>query len=77
MHAQVGDWIVIESNHLDAPRREGQVVELRHPDGSPPYVVRWQHTGETTTAFPGPDARVLHDGAYQELVARRNKAGGQ
>lgn len=74
MRAQVGDWIVVESTHLDQPRREGKVVELRHPDGSPPYMVQWQHSGETTLAFPGPDARVLDHGAHEELAARRRKA---
>jgi hypothetical protein len=44
MHARVGDWIVVESGRLDGRRREGQVVELRHPDGSPPYYVHWLDT---------------------------------
>lgn len=76
MNAQVGDWIVIESGHVGGARREGQVVELRHPDGSPPYLVRWLDTGETTMAFPGPDARVLDTGTYDELVARRTAGHG-
>jgi hypothetical protein len=74
MRARIGDWIVVESAHLDQPRREGKVVELRHPDGSPPYMVQWLHSGETTLAFPGPDARVLDHSAHEELIARRRKA---
>ena len=75
MNAQVGDWIVVESVHLDGHRREGEVVELRHPDGSPPYMVHWLDTGETTLVFPGPDARVLTRGAYEELAGRKPGAG--
>ena len=71
MRAQVSDWIVIESAKLDGPRRAGQVVELRHPDGSPPYLVHWMDTGETTLTFPGPDARVLDEQGYQELAERK------
>ena len=41
MKASVGDRIVVVSSQLGHPVREGVVVELRHPDGSPPYVVQW------------------------------------
>jgi hypothetical protein len=60
MRAAVGDRIVIASNTLDRPVRVGEVVELRHPDGSPPYLVRWADTEQTGLVFPGPDARVEH-----------------
>jgi Domain of unknown function (DUF1918) len=70
MRARVGDWIVIESSRLDGTRRTGQVVELRHPDGTPPYLVHWADTGETTLAFPGPDARILDREEYRVLIAR-------
>lgn len=72
MYAQVGDWIVVESARLDGHRREGQVVELRHKDGSPPYQVHWLDTGDTTLTFPGPDARVLSQGAHTQLGERRH-----
>jgi len=73
MRARIGDWIVIESSRLDGARRAGQVVELRHPDGTPPYLVHWLDTGETTLAFPGPDARVLDHEGYRELTASRDR----
>lgn len=60
MRAVVGDRIVIASNTLDRPVRVGEVVELRHPDGSPPYLVHWTDTDQTALVFPGPDARVEH-----------------
>jgi len=58
MKASVGDRIVIASNRLDRPLRDGRVVECRHEDGSPPYVVEWSDTGQTALFFPGPDAHV-------------------
>ena len=74
MHAEVGDWVVVESAKVDGVRREGRVVELRHPDGSPPYMVQWLDDGETTLTFPGPDARVLDRGAYEVFATRRHQA---
>ena len=63
MKASVGDRIVIASNRLDHPLREGRVVEVRHPDGTPPYVVEWFDTGQTGLLFPGPDAFIEHPAA--------------
>ena len=57
MHAQVGDRLVAESNRVDSPRREGEIVEVRGEDGAPPYVVRWPD-GHEGLMFPGPDAHV-------------------
>jgi hypothetical protein len=36
----------------------GYVVELRHPDGTPPYVVRWHDTGTDEVVFLRHDGRV-------------------
>ena len=58
MKCRVGDRLVIEGTHVGDPRRVGVVVELRHPDGSPPYVVRWESDGREGVVFPGPDAHV-------------------
>jgi len=60
MYAAVGDRIVIHAHHLDVPNRDGEVLEVRHADGSPPYLVRWSDTGHQTLMFPGPDATVQH-----------------
>lgn len=58
MRANAGDRLVIESNKVDSPRREGEVVEVRGGDGAPPYLVRWDDGHEGLT-YPGPDAHVL------------------
>jgi hypothetical protein len=63
MRASVGDHIVIASNEVDRPTRDGEIVELRHADGTPPYVVRWSESGNTGLFFPGTDAHVEHSEA--------------
>jgi hypothetical protein len=58
MHAKVGDRLVVEGNRDTAPRREGDVVEVRGTDGGPPYLIRWNDGHEGLT-YPGPDAHVV------------------
>ena len=60
MKAEVGDRLIVENRQLGAPRRDGEILEVRHPDGTPPYVVRWEDTGHESLVFPGPDAHVQH-----------------
>jgi hypothetical protein len=60
MHARKGDRIVIRSQHVDGPVRDAEILEVKHPDGSPPYLVRWSDTGHEGLFFPGPDAYVDH-----------------
>jgi Domain of unknown function (DUF1918) len=60
MKAAVGDRIVIASTHVDGPVRDGVIVELRHEDGSPPYLVQWSDDGHRALLFPGPEARIEH-----------------
>ena len=58
VQASVGDRLVVESNKVDTPRREGEILEVRGTDGGPPYLVRWTDGHEGLT-FPGPDAHVV------------------
>lgn len=60
MRAQLGDRLVVESPVTGGVRRDGEIVGLRHDDGTPPYDVRWSDTGETTLVFPGPDTHIQH-----------------
>jgi hypothetical protein len=60
MHATVGDRLVIRSQHLGEPVRDGEILEVRHEDGSPPYRVLWADTGRESLVYPGPDAAVQH-----------------
>jgi Domain of unknown function (DUF1918) len=59
MHAHPGDWLIIERGDVDHHARRGRIEEIRAPDGSPPYLVRWTDTDRTVLMFPGPDAHVL------------------
>jgi hypothetical protein len=59
MKAKSGDWLVIKSATIDQPDQRGLIIEVRSPDGSPPYVVRWLATDHLATVFPGPDAIVV------------------
>jgi hypothetical protein len=58
MQANVGDQLVVESNRVGTPPRQGEILEVRGVDGSPPYVVRWTD-GQEGLLFPGPDAHVV------------------
>jgi hypothetical protein len=58
LHAAVGDRLVVRS--IDGPVRDAEILEVRHEDGTPPYLVRWSDTGHLALVFPGPDARVGH-----------------
>jgi len=62
MHAVAGDTIAIPGARVGEAGRVGQVLEARGPDGSPPYLVRW-NDGHEAVCWPGPEARVQHDGA--------------
>lgn len=58
MKAHVGDRLIVESTQVGQPRRVGVIVALHHPDGSPPYLVRWIETGHVAVFFPGTNVRV-------------------
>jgi hypothetical protein len=58
MYARRGDRLVIHSRAVDGPVRDAEILEVRHPDGTPPYLVRWSDTGHEALVFPGPDATV-------------------
>jgi hypothetical protein len=58
MKAQIGDRLIVEGIHVGEPRRTAIITELRHADGTPPYLVRWLDDGREALVFPGPEARV-------------------
>lgn len=58
MHAQPGDWLIVERADGDHEARRGVIEEVRSPNGGPPYWVRWFDTGHEGLVFPGPDVRV-------------------
>ena len=58
MHAKCGDQLRVRSNHVGAAERGAEIIEIRGPEGTPPYVVRWDESHEVTLYFPGSDAVV-------------------
>jgi hypothetical protein len=58
MKAKVGDRVVTEGVHVDSPRHVGEVIEVRHADGAPPYLVRWED-GHESLWYPGADSHVV------------------
>ena len=58
MYAEVGDMLVVRGHNVETADREGEILEVRHADGTPPYLVRWDDTGHEALVFPGPDAFV-------------------
>ncbi|MCY7401247.1 MAG: DUF1918 domain-containing protein [Nocardioides sp.] len=60
MFAQPGDRLLIHGHHTGEPERDAEILEVRHENGSPPYLVRWSDTGHEGLIFPGPDAHIQH-----------------
>jgi hypothetical protein len=77
MKAAIGDRIVIASTRLDGPVRDGRVVELRHPDGSPPYLVEWSDDGQQALFFPGPDAHLVAEPADHPAASADTASSGR
>lgn len=55
MYAHVGDRLLAEGDSA----RTGLIIGVPHPDGSPPYIVRWLANGQIAMVFPGEFARVI------------------
>jgi len=53
MRARVGDRIILAAERIDEPTRDGEVLEARGPEGTPPFLVRWSD-GHTALFYPGP-----------------------
>ena len=62
MKAQVGDRLVFEGVRVGDRRRVCEVIGVTHPDGTPPYTVRWLDDGHESLVFPGSEAH-LEDAA--------------
>jgi hypothetical protein len=58
VHAKVGDRIIISGHRVGEPDQDAEILEVRGPDGGPPYLVRWEDGGHESLFFPGSDARV-------------------
>jgi hypothetical protein len=62
MKAHVGDRLVIRGHKVGGHERAATIVEVRGPDGTPPYIVHWDDDPHDQPQdhlfFPGSDADV-------------------
>lgn len=59
MHATVGDTLLVHGKIVGSVEQHGKIIEVRGPDGAPPYLVRFGD-GHESLVFPGPDCVVEH-----------------
>jgi hypothetical protein len=77
MHAQAGDWLLVQGR--DHHARRGQILSVHSPDGAPPYRVRWADDGHEALVVPGPDTQVVPaaDQAKADAVKAERLAAAQ
>ena len=59
MRAIIGDRIIIRGRTVETPDKHGEIMEVRGPDGEPPYLVRFGE-GHESVVYPGADFLVEH-----------------
>jgi uncharacterized protein DUF1918 len=69
MHAETGDELVVKGRHVGDEVREGVIIEIHGPKGTPPYLVRWQD-GHESVFVPSSDTLVEHRPALQRRHPR-------
>ncbi|MEW6583945.1 MAG: DUF1918 domain-containing protein, partial [Actinomycetota bacterium] len=59
MRGRIGDRLVVAGHRVGQVERAARILEVRGPDGTPPFRVRWEDTGSEAVVFPGSDAHVV------------------
>ena len=59
VQAKVGDRLCVHGRTVGQPDQRAEIIDVRGPDGGPPYLVRYED-GHEAVVFPGPDAIVEH-----------------
>jgi hypothetical protein len=59
MNANVGDRIVVESESVGTPTREGEILEVMEGELGVRFRVRWQDGHETVFTPSGGSARIV------------------
>jgi len=62
MQAKIGDKLVMEGVHVGDRKRVGIISKVSHPDGTPPYTVKWLDSGRESLVFPGSEAHIEEPG---------------
>jgi hypothetical protein len=60
LKAEPGDRLVVHGHYQGQPERDAEILEVRGPDGDPPFLVRWEDNGSVTLIYPGSDVLVEH-----------------
>jgi hypothetical protein len=60
MSAQIGDEIMIISQGLDQPVRQGEIRGIHHDPGGVIYLVQWSDTHHESLLPHGPDVVIKH-----------------
>lgn len=60
MSAQIGDEIMIISQGLNQPVRQGEIREIRHEPSGIVYLVQWSDTRHESLLPHGPDVVIRH-----------------
>ena len=71
LHASRGDRIVIRGHHVGEISRDAEILDVLGPNGTPPYVVRWEDNGRVSRLYPGSDAFVQHFEHDRDVPAHR------
>jgi hypothetical protein len=64
MHAETGDELVVRGRHVGDEAREGVIIEIHGPKGTPPYLARWQD-GHDSVFVPSSGTLAEHRPALQ------------
>ncbi|MGH3674029.1 MAG: DUF1918 domain-containing protein [Pseudonocardiaceae bacterium] len=57
MYATVGDRVHIKGRNVGRQEHVGDILEVRGPEGEPPYMVRFSD-GHESLIYPGPDCMI-------------------
>ena len=60
MHAKVGDRLIVESEKVGQPAREGEILEIIEASYGTRYRVRWEDGHESTIRPAVGSARTIH-----------------
>jgi hypothetical protein len=72
MEAKVGDRILVDSEHVGTPPREGQILEVISGEVSPRFRVRWADGHETLFSPGSGAARVVPKVSSRTAGSRRS-----
>ncbi|MFB3738266.1 MAG: DUF1918 domain-containing protein [Candidatus Velamenicoccus archaeovorus] len=71
MTAKVGDRIVVESETVGQPTREGEILEVIEGEVGVRYRVRWEDGHETVFTPSGGSARIVPTGKTAAKTGKR------